>query len=89
MSQQFAVQLFRDALLMAFWLSLPLLVIGFAVGVVTSIVQVLFSMQDSAFATVPRLGGFLVAFIIFLPWMLMRLVSYTISVFGDFSKYAR
>ena len=89
MSQQFAVQLFRDALLMAFWLSLPLLVVGFVAGVLTSIVQVLFSMQDSAFGAVPRLGGFLIAFIIFLPWMLMRLVAYSATLFGDFSKYAR
>lgn len=75
--------------MMAFWLSLPLLVIGFIVGVVTSVVQVLFSMQDSAFATVPRLAGFLVALLVLLPWMLTRLVSYTAAVFADFSRYAR
>jgi flagellar biosynthesis protein FliQ len=89
MSQQFAVQLFRDALMTAFWLSLPLLVVGFIAGVVTSIVQILFSMQDSAFSTVPRLAAFLVAILIFLPWMLIRLASYTTAILSDFSRYAR
>jgi flagellar biosynthesis protein FliQ len=89
MSQQFAVQLFRDALMTAFWLSLPLLVVGFIAGVVTSIVQILFSMQDSAFSTIPRLAAFLVAILIFLPWMLIRLASYTTAILSDFSRYAR
>jgi flagellar biosynthetic protein FliQ len=89
MTQQFAVQLFREALMTAFWLSLPLLVVGFVAGVVISLIQTLFSMQDSAFSTVPRLAVFLVAILVLLPWMLMRLVTYTTVTLGDFSRYVR
>ena len=73
----------------AFWLSLPLLVVGFVAGVVISLIQTLFSMQDSAFSTVPRLAVFLVAILVLLPWMLMRLVTYTTVTLGDFSRYVR
>ena len=89
MSQQFVVQLFREAMLAAFWLSLPLLATGFVAGILISLVQIITSMQDTAFATVPRLAAFLVALILFLPWMLLRIVSYTSLIFGDFSRYVR
>ena len=89
MTQQFVVQLFREALMAAFWLSLPVLATGFVAGILISLVQIITSMQDSAFATVPRLAAFLIAFIIFLPWMLMRLVSYSTLMWGDFSRYVK
>ncbi len=89
MTPELVVQIIRDALLMAFWISVPLLVVGFVAGVVISLVQVVTSMQDSAFSTIPRLAAFLVALIIALPWMLNRMMSYTTSIFGDFAKYAR
>ncbi len=45
--------------MMAFWLSAPLLAIGFAAGIVVSLVQIATSMQDNAFSTIPRLLAFL------------------------------
>jgi flagellar biosynthetic protein FliQ len=89
MTQQMVVQIFRDALMTTFWLSLPLLAIAFVAGVVISLVQIATSMQDSAFSTVPRLAAFLVGLLIFLPWMFVKMIAYTTSVFGDFSRYAK
>jgi flagellar biosynthetic protein FliQ len=89
MTQQFVVQIFRESLMTTFWISLPLLAVGFITGIVISLVQIVTSMQDSAFSTVPRLAAFLAAILIFLPWMLLRLTSYTTSLFADFSRYAR
>ena len=89
MNQQLAVQIFREALMTTFWLSLPLLTIGFIAGVVISLVQIVTSIQDSAFSTVPRLAAFLVGILVFLPWMLMKMIAYTTMIFGDFSRYAK
>ena len=36
-----------------FWLSLPMLAVGFVVGIVMSLMQILTSIQDSSFSTVP------------------------------------
>jgi flagellar biosynthetic protein FliQ len=89
MTPQFAIQIIRDALMTAFWLSAPLLVAGFAVGVVISLVQVVTSMQDSAFSTIPRLAAFLAALLLTLPWLLERMMSYTTALLGDLGRYAR
>ncbi len=89
MSSQMVVDVVRQALMTAFWLSLPLLAVGLIVGIAISLAQILTSMQDVAVGSVPRLAAFLAATLVFLPWMLMRLVSYTSSLFGDLARYAR
>lgn len=83
------VDVVREALMTAFWLSLPLLAVGLVAGVLISLGQILTSMQDAAVGAVPRLVAFLAAIVVFLPWMLMRLVSYTSMLFGDLGRYAR
>jgi flagellar biosynthetic protein FliQ len=89
MTPEMAVDIFRNTLLQTFWLSLPILAIGFVVGIAVSLVQVLTSIQDTSFAAVPRLAAFLFGLLLLLPWMTMRLIAFTIALFGDFSRYAR
>ena len=89
MTQQLVIQIFHDMLMTTFWLSMPLLGVGFLAGVVISLGQIITSMQDSAVGSVPRLVAFFAGLLLFLPWMLMQMVTYTTTLFGDFSKYAR
>ena len=89
MTPQMVVDIVRHALLETFWLSLPLLAIGFVVGIAVSLVQVLTSIQDTAFGAAPRLTAFLVGVLVMLPWMTSRIISYTSALLGDFSRYAR
>jgi flagellar biosynthetic protein FliQ len=83
-----AVDLIRHAFLAAFWLSLPMLATGFVVGIVMSLTQIVTSIQDSSFSTVPRLAVFLGALLLALPWMLTTLISYTTSLLGDLGRFA-
>jgi len=89
MTPEMAVEILRHTLIETFWLSLPILAIGFVVGIVVSLLQVLTSIQDTSFGAVPRLTAFLVGLLFLLPWMTAKLVSFTIALFGDFSRYAR
>ena len=87
MTPESAVHMVHGALMAAFWLAAPLLLIGFGIGIVMNFVQVATSLQDPAFSTFPRLAAFLTGFILFMPWMLKHLVSYTIGVFSDIARY--
>ncbi len=89
MTPEAAVQILRQALLTAFWLALPLLAIGFVAGIVISLLQIVTSIQDSAFSTIPRLIAFLAGLVLLLPWMLNRSVTYTTVLLSDLSRYAR
>jgi flagellar biosynthetic protein FliQ len=89
MTPEMVVEIFRHTLLATFWLALPILLIGFVVGIAVSLLQVLTSIQDPSFGAVPRLTAFLVGLVVLLPWMTARLISFTTAMFGDFSRYAR
>ena len=89
MTPDFAVEIVRHALMATFWLAAPLLALGFIAGVLVSLLQIVTSIQDSAFNTVPRLAAFLLGLILFLPWMLMKLMAYTTGIFGDLGRFAR
>jgi flagellar biosynthetic protein FliQ len=82
------VDLMRTAFLATFWVSLPVLAVGFVVGILMSLAQIITSIQDSSFSTVPRLTAFLVALLLAMPWMLARLMTYTIALFGDLGRFA-
>lgn len=89
MTPEAVVQLFRQALLTAALICAPLLLLAFVVGIVINLIQIVTSLQDSAFSTIPRLVAFLLGFLVLLPWMTSRLVSYTIVLFGDFARHAK
>jgi flagellar biosynthetic protein FliQ len=88
MTPDSVVQIIRQTLIATFWLSAPLLAIGLIVGVLVSLLQIVTSIQDTAFSTVPRLAAFLVAIMLLLPWMLMKLMAYTTDILGNLSRFA-
>ena len=89
MSSDLAVELARQALITSFLVSAPILALGFVAGVIVSIVQILTSMQDPAFNTIPRLGAFLAGILVLLPWMTERLVTYTVALYSNFARFAQ
>ncbi len=89
MSTAAVVDLMHNVFLITFWLSLPVLAIGFIAGILLSLAQILTSIQDTTFSTVPRLSAFLAALLLAMPWMLTRLITYTTVLFGNLGRFAR
>ena len=87
MTPETVIQLVRHALITALWLSAPLLAVGFIAGIVVSFVQILTSIQDSAFNAIPRLLAFLTAFVLAMPWMLQKMTVYMVDVLGNLGRY--
>jgi flagellar biosynthetic protein FliQ len=73
----------------AFWTCAPLLAIGFATGIVISLIQIITSIQDTAFNSIPRLIAFLGGSLLLMPWMIHKSMTYTIDILGNLSRYAR
>lgn len=88
MTPDFVVQLLRQMLLTTLWMSAPLLLIGLAAGILISLIQIVTSIQDAAFNAIPRLAVFLTSVLLLLPWMLQKLMAYTIHLFADLGRYA-
>jgi flagellar biosynthetic protein FliQ len=88
MTPELAVEVLRQTLIETFRLGAPLLAVGFVAGIVVSFVQIVTSIQDTAFGTVPRLVAFLVGLLFLLPWMFKSAAAFTISILGDLGRYA-
>ena len=86
MSPDYAVQLGRETLLTTLWLVAPILMMGTVVRLLISIAQVMTSIQDNTIATVPRLAVVAVTTFVMLPWMLRKLMSFTVQLFTDFHR---
>ena len=89
MTPEFVIQIIREALMTAFWLSAPLLAVGFIAGIVISLVQIVTSIQDSGFSAIPRLVAFLGGALLLMPWMIHRTMAYASDILGNLSRYAR
>jgi flagellar biosynthetic protein FliQ len=85
---ELTVEIISGAFMAAFWLSAPLLLIGFVIGTVINLIQILTSMQDSVFSTVPRLAAFLFGFLLMLPWLVSQMMTYTQGLFQDLWRFS-
>lgn len=81
------VEIMRRLLIEAMLLSAPLLVASCVVSLAVSLLQTLTSVQEQTLTAVPRLIVVVVVSIAVLPWMVHRLVSFTLHLFTGFHKY--
>ena len=89
MTPESVIRLLRDALMTTFWLSAPVLLVGLMSGIVISLIQIVTSIQDSAFNTVPRLVAVLAALVLAMPWMMHKALTYAAAILGNLSRYAQ
>jgi len=82
------VGILRQTLTTAFWIGAPIMAIAFIAGIVISLMQIVTSIQDTAFSTIPRVVVFVTAILILMPWMVQRMVAYTTMLLGDLGRYA-
>jgi flagellar biosynthetic protein FliQ len=84
---EMTISLARETLKIVLALSAPVLIAAMAVSLTVSIGQVLTSIQDSTIATVPRLAAVAGAIMLLAPWMLRKLVGFTVQLLSDFRPY--
>ncbi|TWH48611.1 flagellar biosynthesis protein FliQ [Sporomusa sp. KB1] len=81
MSGDMAIQIGRDALTMVMLVSAPMLILGLVVGVAVSIFQATTQIQEQSLAFIPKIIAVFVAVLVFGPWMLSILITYTRDLF--------
>ena len=76
MTSQFVLTMGRDALTLLLTISLLVLGVVMAVGLVVSIFQAVTQIHEATLAFVPKLVAAVVVFTIAGPWMITTLVDY-------------
>ena len=82
-----AVEIIRELLVQALLLSAPLLLAAAAISLTVSLLQTLTSVQEQTLTAVPRLLVVFAVAMISMPWMIHRLVNYTLHLFSDFHRF--
>jgi flagellar biosynthetic protein FliQ len=75
-----AVDLIRQAILLALLVSAPMLVTALVVGIVVSLIQAVTQLQEQTLTFIPKLLALALVFTVTLPWTLTRLVEYLAGV---------
>lgn len=81
------VEMMRKVLMEAMMLSAPLLLAACLISLVVSLLQTLTSVQEQTLTVVPRLVVVFLVTMATLPWMVHRMVSFTVRLFTDFHRY--
>jgi flagellar biosynthetic protein FliQ len=77
MNPQDAIDLGREALVIATLISAPVLIAGMLVGLIVGLIQALTQIQEQTVAFVPKLIAMVIALGLSLPWVLTRLIEYS------------
>ncbi len=84
---ELAVDLGRQALLVAVKLSFPLLLVGLLVGMVISILQAATQIQEQTLTFIPKMFAVVATLFILMPWLLTVLVEYTEELIRDMGRW--
>jgi len=88
MTPEQIIAIARDTMIAALWIAAPILLSATLVSLVINIVQVMTSIQDSTVTIVPRLAAVGTILFFLLPWMLHRMMSFTMTLWSDFRGFA-
>ena len=80
MSGTLAVDLIRQAIMLALMVAAPLLVTALCVGIIVSLIQAVTQLQEQTLTFIPKLLALAMVFTLTLPWTLTRLVEYLAGV---------
>lgn len=87
MSQEFVVSVAERAITVILLVSGPLLLVALVTGLLVSIFQATTQIQEQTLAFVPKIVAVLVAIVLFGPWMLTHVTSYTRDILQNLSRF--
>ena len=83
MTAEFVVTLGRQAVEMVLMLSAPMLLCALLVGLTISIFQAATQINEQTMTFVPKIVAVLVSLILFAPWMIQKMLSFTTGILGS------
>ena len=79
----------RSALELTLALAGPVLLFGLIAGLVVSVFQALTQINEITLTFIPKIAATAAALVLFGPWMLTRLITFTTTLFQSLPDYVR
>ena len=88
MTQQFVINLSREAIYYTMLIASPMLGLALFVGLLIGIFQAVTSINEMTLTFIPKIIVVFMAIVIFGPWMMKVLLTFTIGLISNISLVA-
>ncbi len=79
----------RSALELTLMLAGPVLLFALVAGLAVSVFQAITQINEVTLAFIPKIAATAAALVLFGPWMLTRLIAFTMTLFQSLPGYVR
>ncbi|GIO21981.1 flagellar biosynthesis protein FliQ [Oceanobacillus sp. J11TS1] len=87
MSSEFVLTLAERGIYTVLLMTVPLLLLALAVGLLVSIFQATTQIQEQTLAFIPKILAVLLGLVFFGPWMLTTIVEFTSDLYMNINQY--
>jgi flagellar biosynthetic protein FliQ len=84
MTEEIIIEVLKDSFFTTFIILLPILGVALIIGIFISIFQAATSIQETTLTFVPKLVATVAVIIFLLPWIIDKLVAFTVKMFTMF-----
>ncbi len=88
MSQEIVLEIANRAIMTTLIISAPLLLAGLIVGLLVSILQAVTQIHEMTLTFIPKILAIVITLILMLPWMIGKIVSFTINLFASIPTFS-
>ena len=89
MTPEFVVEFAKQAIILTIELSMPMLGLGLAAGLIISVFQAVTSIQEMTLTFVPKIIAVFLGLLFFAPWMIEEVTSFTRKLIENIPLYIR
>ncbi len=89
MENEFAVEVVNQAIKVTLMLAAPMLIGALVVGVLVSIFQAVTQINEQTLSFIPKILVIIAALVIFSPWMMETMVTFTQELFTSIPELIR
>lgn len=87
MNSEFVLALAEQGIYTILLITGPLLILALSVGLLVSIFQATTQIQEQTLAFIPKIVAVLVGLIVFGPWMLTKMVAFTVDLYQNLNQF--
>lgn len=87
MTMDMVVYLGQKAMLVTLLVSAPMLISGMVVGLLISVFQSVTQVQEITLTFIPKIVAVLLAFVLFMPFMIATVLQFVQEIFGGIAQF--
>ncbi len=89
MTPEFVISLAQEGIVLTLQTAAPMLGLGLIVGLTVSIFQAVTSIQEMTLTFIPKIIAAFAGLLFFAPWMLEKLMAFTVKIITNIPAYIR